>query len=359
MGSRSKIRLTIAVAITGMALSAAPQALADNPPTQVSPSDLASFTARADQIAFQARAPAAPLPFPSRLDFYVSKSNAIDSDTGVLSSPTEIIHAGPDTSTPPHYTASPDADANWPNRPGTYYWQAVYKDCAQSLPPDCLNQSTPLRSFTLDPLPPPTQGSPPDDATIPFGGQRTFSLVDVSSYTHEGTGLYIEFSRSAARAPDGTFANPLLIARPAPAAGSSYEHNFGTPFTNDPGTYYWTVERFDCAAEPDPDCYVTDNEVRSFTVADPPQGVVPNTVLRHHPGHRTHKRRIRFTFGSNVRGASFQCFYTGGWTACQSPQRFRHLKPGRYRFKARAVFKGKKDPTPVRWLFKVVRRHHR
>jgi hypothetical protein len=355
VGLRLKARVAIALAVGGLGLAAAPEALADNPPTLVSPDPGASLTARADQIDFQAQATANPITllFPSRVDFYVSRNPQTDSD-GVLSTPIETIHAGP-VGDPPLYTAGPGSDANWPNKPGTYYWQAAYHDCSQSL--DCFNESA-IRTLTLAPLPPPSPVSPADDATIAFGGQKTVSVQDTPSYTRDGTHLNIEFARSADLASDGTFSDPMLIApRPAAAGGGLYEYDFGTPFTNGPGTYYWIVERFDCAAEPD--CYVTSDEVRSFTVADPPPGAIPNTILKRHPSHRTSKRRIQFAFRSNLPGARFQCFYTGGWTGCRSPQTFRHLKPGRYRFKARAVLNGKKDPTPVTWLFRVVRGHHR
>jgi hypothetical protein len=354
LNSRLKAHLA-GLAIVGLALVAAPNALADNPPTQVSPSPGETLTARSDQLSFQAQATANPttLLFPTRMDFYVSRDSQTNLDDGVLSNPIDTFRAGA-AGDPPLYTAGPGPDANWPYKPGTYYWQAVYHDCTQAL--DCFNQSS-TRTLILDPLPPPDQASPANGATIRFAGRRTFSIRDVPSYSHDATRLNIEFSRSAERASDGTFAHPLLIARPASAGEGVYEHVFGRPFTNHPGTYYWIAERFDCAAEPDPDCYVTSDEVRSFTVAEVPPGTAPNTVLRRHPAHRTHKRRIRFTFRSNLSGASFQCFYTGGWTSCRSPQIFRHLKPGRYRFKVRAVLDGKKDPSPVSWLFRVVRRH--
>jgi hypothetical protein len=330
-----------------LALTAAPSALADNPPTQVSPGPAASRTARSTSLSFQARATANPttMQFPDRMDFYVSR-DAQTNSAGVLSNWIDVFGANP-AGNPPTYAAAP-GDANWPNKPGDYYWQAVYHDCAQAL--DCFNESA-VRRLTLNPLPPPRQVSPADDTTIPFAGSRTFSIRDAASYSHDGTRLGIEFARSAERAPDGTFADPLQIARLEPDV---YEYVLGRPFTNRPGTYYWIAERFDCAAEPD--CYVT-SDVRSFTVAPVPPGTIPNTVLKRHPRHRTHKRKIRFRFRASVPGASFQCFYTGGWTRCRSPQIFRHLKPGRYRFKVRAILDGKKDATPIKWLFKVVRRH--
>jgi hypothetical protein len=348
-----KARLAL-VLVAGFALAAAPEALADNPPTSVAPADAASFTARVDQLTFQARPPTGVSP--AVMDFYISTDSSVApaSDHGA-----HHLEGGPTSGDATLYQASPDSSANWPFKPGTYYWQAVYDDCTQSTDPfPCPNEG-PIRTFTIGALAPPTLLSPASDATIPFGGQMTFSLQDAPSYTRDGTALYIEFARGTGLASDGTFAHPLLLAKPVSAGGGTYEYHFTRPFTNDAGTYHWIVERFDCSAEPD--CYVTNPEIRSFTVATPPPpppGHPPNTFLSRHPQHRTHKRKVKFAFTSNAKGASFQCFYTGGWAKCRSPQIFRHLKPGRYRFKVRAVAGGKKDRTPAIWLFKVVRRHH-
>jgi hypothetical protein len=343
-----RARLAIVAAVGGLALTGVPEALADPSPSPspVAPVDGAVFTARADQITFQAST--ADSPSPDRIDFYISKVNETGSD-GELSSPIDTFFAGPSADVPPVYEAGPGSDANWPNKPGTYYWQAVYHNCGH---PNCFSAT---RSLTINPLPPPTQISPADGATIPYGGQTTFSVQDVPSYTQDGTRLYIEFSKGTDLSPDGTFADRYLLALPSSAAGSTYEYQLRPPFSNDPGTYYWMVERFDCSAEAD--CDVTNGQIRSFTVAAPVAGRAPNTVFTHHPARRTHRRRVRFAFTSSIPGASFQCFYTGGWSPCRSPQRFRHLKPGRYRFKVRAVANGKRDPTPASWLFRVVRRH--
>jgi hypothetical protein len=341
-----KARLAIVAAVGGLALAGAPGALAD--PNPLAPVEGALFTARVDQITFQAST--ALSPSPSRIDFYISRGPETDSH-GMLSDPIDSFYARPDGGTPPVYEAEPGSDASWPNKPRPYYWQARYHNCGRA-DPNCFS---PIRSLTINPLPPPTQISPADGATIPYGGQTTFSVRGAPSYTREGTRLYIEFSKGTELAPDGTFADRYLLARPTSAGGSAYEYQFTRPFTRTPGTYYWMVERFDCGAEAD--CYVTDNQIRSFTVAPWAARRAPNTIFTRHPARRTHKRKVRFAFSSNVPGASFQCFYTGGWSPCRSPQKFRHLKPGRYRFKARAVANGKKDPTPASWLFKVVRRH--
>jgi hypothetical protein len=352
-----KARLAIVVAVGSLALVAAPEAaLADNPPTQVSPGGGAMFTARVGQIAFQAQATANPttLLFPTLMDFYVSQASVTDPTTGVLSDNPTVLHASPGAGSPPTYTASPGSAASWPKTPGTYYWQAVYHDCTQSL--DCFNQS-PTRTLTINPLAPPTQVSPADGATIPYGSQHTFSVQDQPSYARDGTRLHIEFAKSNDLDSDGTFANPVLVVKPQAVGGDVYEYDFGQPFNQLRGTYYWIVDRTDGNANADG--IVTNDEIRSFSVAPPVVGRPPNTRITRHPGHRTHRRRVTFRFSSSIPGASFQCFYTGGWTRCRSPQTFRHLRPGRYRFKVRALANGKRDPTPAKWLFKVVRQHKR
>jgi hypothetical protein len=227
--------LAIVIAIGTLGLVAATEALGDSiPPTQVSPADQVSFTAPADQIVFQASPPTGVTP--TYMDFYISRDTAVDS-TGVFSNFIDHIHGGPSS-----YAARPSSDVNWPDRPGTYYWQAVYHDCAQA-PMDCFNESTTTRSFTINP-------------------------------------------------------------RPASTVGPGNE---------------------------------------------------PNTFLTRRPRHRTHKRKVTFAFSSDVAGAHFRCLYAEGWSHCRSPHTFRHLKPGRYKFKARAVVNGVKDPTPASWVFKVLR----
>lgn len=341
-------RLAIALLVGSLALAVTPEAFAD--PISVTPTEGSQFTARVDPIAFQASTNA--IPEPQRMDFYVSRDTDVGSD-GKLLNPIDTFHAGPVGGPPPVYSASRGSDANWPNKPGTYNWQAAYHNCLLA-DPNCYG---PIQSLTVNPLAPPTPSSPADGTTIAYGGHRVFSIADVPSYSHDGTHLNLEFATSSDLASDGTFAHPLFSAKLTAAGGGVYRYDFTTPFTNDPGTYYWTVERFDCAAEPD--CYVTDEEVRSFTVAPPVVGGPPNTRLTRHPGHRTHRHKVTFRFSSSLPGASFECFYTGGWTPCESPQRFRHLKPGRYRFKVRAVANGQRDPTPAKFLFKIVRRHRR
>jgi hypothetical protein len=334
-------------AVGGLALAGAPKALAD--PIPVAPAEDAAFTARVGQITFQATVDAiTPPAFPGQMDFRVS---SINDPSGVLPGPDDFS-AGADASVPPGYQGGPDSDANWPNRPGTYYWQAGYHSCALA-DPNCFSA---IRSLTIEPLAPPTHRLPADEATIPYGGAATFSVQDVPSYRRDNTRIDIEFSRSADLRSDGTFVDPERVVRPDRADGDVYRYRLGQSFTDTPGTYYWIVERFDCLAEGPDDCYVTDGEIRSFTVNPPIGTPAPNTTLTRHPGRRTRKRKARFAFVSSLPDSSFQCHYTGGWSRCLSPQRFRHLKPGRYRFKVRAIANGKRDVTPASWLFRVLRK---
>jgi hypothetical protein len=172
-------------------------------------------------------------------------------------------------------------------------------------------------------------------------------------YRRVGTNIFLEFSKNGVPRPNGRLAERLL-AEPLPIGGGVYEYQLPKRITEWPGTYYWIAERFDGLAEPDG--YVTDGEIRSFRVRLPVGTPAPETVITRHPPRRTRKRRARFAFTSNLPGSSFQCHYTEGWSRCWSPQRFRHLKPGRYRFKVRAVAEGKRDRTPATWLFRVLRK---
>jgi IPT/TIG domain len=80
----------------------------------------------------------------------------------------------------------------------------------------------------------------------------------------------------------------------------------------------------------------------------------PNTFFTHHPPRRTHRRNVAFAFDSNADGARFKCFYAKGWAKCRSPHVFRHLKPGRYQFKVKAIFDGAPDPTPAKFVFRIL-----
>jgi hypothetical protein len=316
------------------------------PPTPLAPDPGQSFTARVARITFRASADTDA----SAIQFYVSPTTDTDSH-GILSG-VDPIQGTPTSADPSIYQGRTDDEDTWPDVPGTYHWQAVYHDCRQ-ITNDCFIVG-PIRSLVVSPLPPPTISGPDDGAVIPFGGQMAFTIHD-QSYRVGDTQLYMEFvAGDDSLDPDGTFAdanNPLRVP-PQATGGNDYQYVFTQ--TDEPGTYYWMAERFDCSAEPD--CYVT-GPVRSFTVSEkPPPPAPPKTFIDKHPPKRTHSHNVTFRFRSNMKGAKFQCFYARqGWTPCRSPQRFKGLPAGRYRFQVRAIFQGKVDPTPAVWRFRVVR----
>ena len=294
-------------AVGGLALAGAPEALAD--PIPLAPADGAEFTARVGQITFQATVDrSCPPRFRAR---WTSASPGSTSPADSSRARSTTSPPVPIAALPPLYQAGPDSDANWPNRPGTYYWQARYDNCALA-DPNCFS---PIQSLTIEPLAPPTHRFPADDATIPYGGEAIFSVQDVPSYTRDGTRIDIEFSKSTDLSPDGTFADPERVVRPASVGGGVYRYHSATSINERPGTYYWIVERFDCSAEPRLLC---DGRRDPLLHRGPSgrQAPAPNTTLTRHPGRRTRKRRARFAFVSSLPGSSFQCHYTGGWSRC-------------------------------------------
>jgi len=143
-----RVLLAIVIAVGTLVLSVVAQALADPPtqlsPTQLSPQEGATFTAGVGQITFRAFTTTAPAP--AELDFYVSRDPDLDAN-GVLANWFDDIRGLPIGGDPPVYEGAPDQDAGWPNKPGTYYWQAVNAGCH---PNDC---ESPVRSLTVIPAP--------------------------------------------------------------------------------------------------------------------------------------------------------------------------------------------------------------
>ena len=71
----AKARFAIVALVGSLALAGAPEAFAD--PIPLAPDDGGEFTARVDQIAFQAST--AVSPDPGRMIFYVSRANGVGS----------------------------------------------------------------------------------------------------------------------------------------------------------------------------------------------------------------------------------------------------------------------------------------
>lgn len=100
---------------------------------------------------------------------------------------------------------------------------------------------------------------------------------------------------------------------------------------------------------------------------EPISARVPQTKIKLGPKGKvktTGKRaRVKFRFTSSAQGATFQCSLVklrkgkkpprAVFKNCKSPRTY-SLKPGRYRFKVRAVVSGQVDPTPASRTFRVV-----
>ncbi len=240
---RARLIIFLTLGTAALVLAAQAPAAVTLPTQQIGPADAASFTA-GDPIVFQASAEASGTS--DHMDFYVARDPTL-SASGVFANFIDHFQ-GPVTGNDGgatgnnFYSGSPGSDTLWPDRPGTYYWQAVYYDCTGVVVGDCFNESG-TRSLTINPKPASSVNSPAD----------------------------------------------------------------------------------------------------------------LNTFFDKHPKHRTHHRKVSFSFSSNVQGAHFQCFYANGWAKCKSPHVFHHLRPGRYKFKVRAKANGVKDKTPASFVFRILR----
>lgn len=204
----------------------------------------------------------------------VSASPALDAQ-GMLG--TDKADEPMNLQSPGVYVANAGQVAAWWT-PGTLYWQAVEYSCLSTRRTGCTSQVVP---FQVKPLPPPVMVSPADGAQIRSGTvlSRTkidLTIRDVPSYF--ALSLFAEFSLSPRLASSGRFAEPLLSGSPAPSwqgpASISADGTGSAQATLDslPGLFhkhiYWHVYRFDCFAEPD--CVVTDGQVRSVIITPVP-----------------------------------------------------------------------------------------
>jgi len=87
-----------------------------------------------------------------------------------------------------------------------------------------------------------------------------------------------------------------------------------------------------------------------------PDTQVPETKLKKKPKGKTTKRKVKFKFTSDDPAATFECkLDRKPWKACKSPKKVR-VKPGRHRFKVRAIdAAGNADKSPAKARFRVVR----
>ena len=84
----------------------------------------------------------------------------------------------------------------------------------------------------------------------------------------------------------------------------------------------------------------------------------PQTTLGKHPPRRTRRRAARFTFGASEAATTFRCeLDRRAFKRCRSPKRYRHLRPGRHRFRVTAINgAGNADPSPAVFRWTILRR---
>lgn len=83
----------------------------------------------------------------------------------------------------------------------------------------------------------------------------------------------------------------------------------------------------------------------------------PETTIRKGPKKKSEKTTAKFRFTSSESGSTFECkLDKKPFKACSSPQKYKHVKPGRHRFQVRASDQaGNTDATPAKYGFKVTR----
>jgi hypothetical protein len=95
-------------------------------------------------------------------------------------------------------------------------------------------------------------------------------------------------------------------------------------------------------------------ETVTYTVA---AAKVPNAVLGSHPKKiiksKKKKVTVKFSFSSDVAGATFKCkLDKGSFAPCTSPKTFK-VKLGKHKFSVEAIGSGRTDPTPATFSFTV------
>jgi len=98
----------------------------------------------------------------------------------------------------------------------------------------------------------------------------------------------------------------------------------------------------------------------SATPVSAPRPAPPDTRIVGKRRRTTRDRTPTLRFRADVRRARFQCSVDRArFRPCRSPFTTRPLRPGRHRFRVRAVAAGAVDPTPARLVFKVVTQRQR
>lgn len=228
------------------------------------------------------------------------------------------------------------------------------------------------------------------------GVEKDFPIGGASQGVSGGPGGQIAFS-----APGASPEQVGLISPPSPPVSSELLNDpFGVAFGSDGA--YW-IAQFSgqvtrmttsgektslaglpkesprqIAAGPDNTIWVTLSKNEAEGVArisglEPPVITAPETKIAKGPKAKVkttgRRARVKFRFGSTTAGATFECALTKvkklkkgqkaakpKFKGCKSPKSF-SLKPGKYRFRVRAVNAGVADPTPAKRSFSVVHVH--
>jgi hypothetical protein len=82
----------------------------------------------------------------------------------------------------------------------------------------------------------------------------------------------------------------------------------------------------------------------------------PDTQITKQPKAKTTKTTAKFKFTSTAANSTFKCkFDKGAFESCSSPQKYKHLDPGKHRFQVVATDSaGNTDTSPAKAKFKVV-----
>jgi hypothetical protein len=263
IGSTGFRSAAAAIAAAAVALSAAPtraELTAQTPP---------EVTARMAPPVFTATSTGPPLGI---MFARVSASPAVDAQGLLGNEKADVFMA---QQSPGVYMANGAPVMAWWT-PATLYWQAQDRSCLRPQVTPCTSQVVP---FQVKPLPAPVMVSPADGAQMRSGTKINWTIRDVPSYAVDRA-LAVEFSLSPRLATSGLFAQPLTLQFPMSAPSWLQQSSTAADGTGTAQTLlggfaglfhkriYWHVYRRDCFAEPD--CVVTDGQVRSVIITPVP-----------------------------------------------------------------------------------------
>jgi lysophospholipase L1-like esterase len=83
----------------------------------------------------------------------------------------------------------------------------------------------------------------------------------------------------------------------------------------------------------------------------------PRTHFTKRPPNKTERTKVKFKFTSSEPNSTFECkLDTKKWKRCESPRKLDGLKPGKHKFKVRAIdAAGNVDPSPAKDKFKILK----